>query len=530
MCGIFGLCGEQAGEPASLGVLQAMGDSLIHRGPDEGGVRTEPGLGFGMRRLSIIDLASGHQPLANEDGSVWVVFNGEIYNYRELTADLVSRGHRFATASDTETVVHLYEDYGADCVKHLRGMFAFALWDARKQTLLLARDRLGIKPLYYAETPQGLVFGSELRAVISSPWVKRRIDPRALAAYLTFGYVPDPLSILEGVSKLAPGHVLLVTKGRAGAPQRYWEPTSHFNSSDEPLGVAEAGERLWSHLESAVRSHLVSDVPVGAFLSGGMDSSTVVGIMAREAGVPVKTFSVGFGEKQFDEAPYARRVAQWFGTEHHELIATPQDLGLLEDVLAACDEPFADASAIPTYLVSRLARQHVKVVLSGDGGDELFAGYDRYVVDRRERPLGSPGRPGAGGAPQASEQRVARGDARQELPPPLLHAPDGALPRRDLALLGRGPRRSPGARSRLRAAAPLRGGPARQPGAGSALAPPGPGSPHLPARRHPDQGRPDEHGALRGSARAAPRSPAGRVRVPLAAGASHAGRRRPSSS
>lgn len=396
MCGIFGLCGQQAGEAASLGVLQAMGDSLIHRGPDEGGIHTEPGLGFGMRRLSIIDLASGHQPLANEDGSAWIVFNGEIYNYRELTADLVARGHRFATASDTEAVVHLYEDHGADCMKHLRGMFAFALWDARKQTLLLARDRLGIKPLYYAETPQGVVFGSELRALILSPWVRRRIDPRALAAYLTFGYVPDPLSILEGVSKLPPGHVLVVTQGRAGTPRRYWEPTSHFSGTDKPLGEAEAGERLWGHLESAVRSHLVSDVPVGAFLSGGLDSSTVVGIMAREAGVPVKTFSVGFAEKEFDEAPYARRVAQWFGTEHHELTATPRDLGLLEDVLAACDEPFADASAIPTYLVSRLARQHVKVVLSGDGGDELFAGYDRYVVDRRERPLGLLGDLGLG--------------------------------------------------------------------------------------------------------------------------------------
>jgi asparagine synthase (glutamine-hydrolysing) len=396
MCGIFGICGDQAGKPDSLSVLRAMGESLIHRGPDEGGIHTEPGVSLGMRRLSIIDLKTGHQPLTNEDRSLWVVFNGEIYNYRELTADLLARGHRFATASDTETLVHLYEEYGADCVRHLRGMFAFALWDARKRTLLLARDRLGIKPLYYAQTPHGLVFGSELKALTASPWVRRRVDPGALAAYLRFGYVPDPLSILEGVAKLPPGHVLLVKDGLAGAPRRYWEPTSHFRSTDEVPDEAEAGSRLWDLLQDAVRSHLVSDVPVGAFLSGGVDSSTVVGIMAREIGVPVKTFSVGFGEKEYDEAPYARRVAEWFGTEHHELIATPQDLGLLEDVLAACDEPFADASAIPTYLVSRLARQHVKVVLSGDGGDELFAGYDRYVVDRRERRLGILGDLGLG--------------------------------------------------------------------------------------------------------------------------------------
>jgi len=373
-----------------------MGETLFHRGPDEAGMHTAPGVGLGMRRLSIIDLKTGHQPLHNEDRSVWVVFNGEIYNYRELTVDLLARGHHFATASDTETLVHLYEEHGADCVRHLRGMFAFALWDSRKQTLLLARDRLGIKPLYYAQTPRGVVFGSELRALIASSWVRRGVDPRGLAAYLRFGYVPDPLSILEGVAKLPPGHVLLAREGQAGAPQRYWEPTSHFRHSDEPLDEAEAGARLWALIGDAVRSHLVSDVPVGAFLSGGVDSSAVVGLMAREVGLPVKTFSVGFRESGFNEAPYARRVADWFGTEHYELIATPQDLGLLEDVLDACDEPFADASAIPTYLVSRLARQHVKVVLSGDGGDELFAGYDRYVVDRRERRFGMLGDLGLG--------------------------------------------------------------------------------------------------------------------------------------
>src|SRR5262249_16897946 len=373
MCGIFGICGETADRPESRGVLRAMGDSVIHRRPDDQGTHTEPGMGLGIRRLSIIDLKTGHQPLANEDRSVWVVFNGEIYNYRELTADLLARGHRFATASDTETLVHLYEEHGTDCVRRLRGMFAFALWDGRRQTLLLARDRLGIKPLYYAQTPHGLIFGSELKALTLSPWVRKRLDPAAFTAYLRFGYIPDPLSILEGVAKLPPGHVLVVKDGRAGDPQRYWEPTSFFRDTDESFDEAEAGARLWSLLSDAVRSHLVSDVPVGAFLSGGIDSSAVVSLMASEIGAPIKTFSVGFREAGFDEAPYARRVADWFRTEHHELIATPQDVGLLEEVLAACDEPFADASAIPTYLVSRMARQHVKVVLSGDGGDELFA-------------------------------------------------------------------------------------------------------------------------------------------------------------
>src|SRR6266540_875196 len=240
MCGIFGMCmTETAGQVAS-GALDAMGESLWHRGPDEGGIHTEPGVGLGMRRLSIIDLKTGHQPLANEDRSVWVVFNGEIYNYRELTADLLARGHRFSTASDTETLVHLYEEHGADCVRHLQGMFAFALWDSRRKALLLARDHLGIKPLYYAQTSQGLIFGSELKALIVSPWVRRRVDPAALAAYLRFGYVPDPLSILEGVAKLPPGHVLLVRDGRAGTPERYWDPTSHFSGADEKLHVAEA--------------------------------------------------------------------------------------------------------------------------------------------------------------------------------------------------------------------------------------------------------------------------------------------------
>ena len=370
MCGIFGVFNIDPSRPVDLQALRRMGQVLAHRGPDGGGLHTDGALGIGMRRLSIIDLKTGNQPLANEDGSIWVVFNGELYNYRQLTAELLARGHRFSTTSDTEVLVHLYEEHGEACVDRLRGMFAFAIWDHSRRTLFLARDRLGIKPLYYAGTSTGFVFGSELKAVAQSPWTSRGVDQRAVAAYLQYGYVPDPLSIVQGVAKLAPGHTLTVREGRAGVPRPYWDATAFFRNPPPPLGEEEASETLWALLQDAVRSHLVSDVPVGAFLSGGVDSSTVVAIMAAEVGVPVKTFSVGFREERYSELAYARRVAERFGTEHHELVVGPEDLGLLDDLLGAFDEPFADASSIPTYLVSRLARQHVKVVLSGDGGDE----------------------------------------------------------------------------------------------------------------------------------------------------------------
>jgi asparagine synthase (glutamine-hydrolysing) len=352
--------------------------------------------GMGMCRLSIIDLASGTQPMSNEDGTLWVVFNGEIYNYRELTADLVSRGHRFATASDTEVLIHLYEEYGERCVEPLRGMFAFAIWDGPRQELFLARDRLGIKPLYYAATAEGVLFGSELKALVQSPWLTPRLDRRALTAYLQYGYVPDPLSILEGVAKVPPGHTLRVRSGRPGVPRRYWEPTDQFKKPRTPTGEEQACAELWERLQDAVRYHMVSDVPVGAFLSGGVDSTAVVSIMARASRRPIKTFSVGFREDRYNELPYARQVAEACGTEHHELLVEPSDLKVLEELLAGFDEPFADSSAIPTFLVSRLARQHVKVVLSGDGGDELFAGYDRYMVDHGRRHLGLAGDLGFG--------------------------------------------------------------------------------------------------------------------------------------
>jgi asparagine synthase (glutamine-hydrolysing) len=403
MCGIAGIVDVTGRAPVDADCLRRMNDRLFHRGPDDAGYLIERRVGLAMRRLAIIDLNTGQQPVHNEDKTLSVVFNGEIYNYRELRAELQAKGHRFATTSDTEVLVHLYEEHGERCVDRLRGMFAFAIWDRQRQALFLARDRLGIKPLYYAESPQGFVFASELKAIAVHPRVERRVSPASLVAYLQYGYVPEPQSILEGIRRLPPGHTLTVKDGHVGAPRRYWESASLFRSAMGRSSETEAGaaEALWAHLESAVRSHLVSDVPVGAFLSGGVDSSAVVAVMAQAVGVPVKTFSIGFREAGYNELPYARRVAEWLGTEHHELRVEPQDLGMLEEVLAAVDEPFADASAVPTYLVSRLARRHVKVVLSGDGGDELFAGYDRYVVDHRRRYLGLLGDAGLGGSLRA---------------------------------------------------------------------------------------------------------------------------------
>jgi asparagine synthase (glutamine-hydrolysing) len=388
VCGIYGAHSADPARPIAADLLVRMGQVLTHRGPDGGGTHLAGPLGIGMRRLSIIDLAGGDQPMPNEDRTIWVVFNGEIYNYRELTADLRARGHRFSTASDTEVLLHLYEEHGERCVEPLRGMFAFAIWDAPRRSLLLARDRLGIKPLYYAATPEGLLFGSELKALLESPWLTRRLDRRAVASYLQYGYVPDPHAVLEGVAKLPPGHTLRVQDGRPAAPRRYWSPTPFFRATDHLQTEVDAAEELWSRIEDSVRAHLVSDVPVGAFLSGGLDSSTVVAIMARASDRPIQTFSVGFREDRYNELPYARRVAEWCGTEHRELVVEPADLKVLDELLDGFDEPFADSSAIPTYLVSRLARQHVKVVLSGDGGDEILAGYERYGVDHRRRHLG----------------------------------------------------------------------------------------------------------------------------------------------
>ena len=385
MCGITGFIdlwntsGARDAE-ARAHTLDEMCRVITHRGPDDQGVMLREGVALGMRRLSIIDLAGGHQPIANEDNAVTIVFNGEIYNYRELQSDLQSRGHRFRTNSDTETIVHAYEEFGASCVNHLRGMFAFAIWDDREKKLFIARDRVGKKPLYYSVTRGGtLVFGSELKSLLEHPDVERNMNPQALDAYFSLGYVPDPISIFDNVEKLPPGHHLTFTNGRLTV-ERYWDFS--YNSNGNGHRASDYLDELRSLLDEAVKLRLVSDVPLGAFLSGGIDSSTVVGLMARHMDQPVKTFSIGFNEDSYDELKYARLTAKKFGTDHHEFIVTPDICEVVDQLAWHFDEPFADSSAIPTYVVSKLAREHVKVVLTGDGGDELFAGYSRYVTER----------------------------------------------------------------------------------------------------------------------------------------------------
>jgi asparagine synthase (glutamine-hydrolysing) len=378
MCGIAGFADVAAvsgSVPGDAERLRAMCDVMRHRGPDDEGIHVEPGVGLGMRRLSIIDLSTGHQPIHNEDRSVRVVFNGEIYNYRELRASLERAGHRFYTSSDTETIVHGYEEWGDGVFSRLRGMFAIAIWDARARRLLLGRDRAGIKPLYYAETGGRLVFGSEAKCLLALPQVDRTLDPAALDHFLAFLYTPRDRAIFRGMRKLPPGHFLTLSHGRIEV-QRYWQlPATPSFTGSEP----EALDLLEATLADAVRSHMVSDVPLGAFLSGGIDSSLVAALMTRASDRPVKTFSIGFDEETHNELPHARRVAEYLGTDHHELVVRPDALGILDRLIWHFDEPFADASAIPTWYVSEMARRHVTVVLSGDGGDELFGGYERYT-------------------------------------------------------------------------------------------------------------------------------------------------------
>jgi asparagine synthase (glutamine-hydrolysing) len=359
-----------------------MCDVMRHRGPDDEGVHLERGVALGMRRLSIIDLSTGNQPIHNEDGTIWVVFNGEIYNYRELRQALELRGHRFYTASDTETIVHGYEEWGEQVFAKLRGMFGIALWDRRTQTLLVARDRAGIKPLYFAQAAGRLYFGSEAKCVLVNPEVDRRLDAAALDHYLAYQYTPRDRSIFRGIHKLRPGHYLKASAGTV-ATEQYWQLPIGGAQRAHVMDEHQALEELRTVLADAVRSHMISDVPLGAFLSGGIDSSLVVALMAQASNRPVKTFSIGFEEAEFDELPHARRVAQHLGTDHHELVVRPDALGILDRVVWHFDEPFADSSAIPTWYVSEMARRHVTVVLSGDGGDELFGGYTRYLPHPR---------------------------------------------------------------------------------------------------------------------------------------------------
>jgi asparagine synthase (glutamine-hydrolysing) len=383
MCGIAGFADITASFPRAIESdrqrVKAMCDVMRHRGPDDDGFYVEPGVGLGMRRLSIIDLSTGHQPIHNEDRTVWVVFNGEIYNYRELRETLEAAGHTFYTSSDTETIVHGYEEWGEGIFSKLRGMYGIALWDTRTRTLMLVRDRAGIKPLYYANAGGRLFFGSEAKCVLVNAEVDRRLDATALDHYLAYQYTPRDGSIFRGIEKLRPGHLLRVRDGQV-AIEQYWRlPVDRtFTGTEE-----EALSELRRILGDAVRSHMMSDVPLGAFLSGGIDSSIVVALMAHASDRPVKTFSIGFEEAAFDELPHARRVARHLETEHHEFVVRPDAIGILDRIVWHFDEPFADSSAIPTWYVSEMARRHVTVVLSGDGGDELFGGYTRYLPHPR---------------------------------------------------------------------------------------------------------------------------------------------------
>jgi asparagine synthase (glutamine-hydrolysing) len=396
------------------GLLRRMNDALLHRGPDEGGVRAEPGVGLAMRRLAIIDVAAGHQPLSNEDGTVWVVFNGEIYNFESLRGELEKKGHVFRTRSDTETIVHLYEEEGPTCVARLRGMFAFALWDRPRRRLILARDRFGKKPLYYFEKNGVLAWASELQALHLHPDFPREMDPEALDMYLSLQYIPSPRTIYRGVRKLAPAHRLVIEKGNLTV-ERYWDLP--VNPVESPMDLAEAKTEIRRRLSSAVKDRLISEVPLGAFLSGGVDSSAVVAEMSALSSRPVKTFSIGFEEQDFSELGYARLTARRFATEHTEFVVTPDMADVLPRLARHYGEPFGDASALPTYYVARATRRHVTVALNGDGGDENFAGYERYMVLRvleaARRVPPSLWRAGAGLLSLFPDQDTARGLLRK---------------------------------------------------------------------------------------------------------------------
>jgi asparagine synthase (glutamine-hydrolysing) len=387
MCGIAGVLYADSSRPVDHAVLKAMGDAIAHRGPDAFGFWEEPGVGLAHRRLSIIDLSGGDQPIGNEDGTIQVIFNGEIYNFQELTKELEAKGHRFKTRTDTEVIVHLYEEMGDRLVERLRGMFAFALWDRRAKKLLLARDRLGIKPLYYYRDGEKLLFGSELKAILAYPRISHAIDPSAVEEYLTFGVVPGVRSIFKRVAKLPPAHVLPVHAGAWNqAPRCYWR---FVPEPDLRPTVEEWQEALHAKLLETVKLHLIADVPVGVFLSGGIDSSVLAALCAEASKEKLQSFSIGFQEEAFSELPFARQVAERYDTTHVEEIVTPEAVSLLDELIHFYDEPFADSSAIPTYLVSRIARRSVKVVISGDGGDEAFGGYARYAHDLKEASLRS---------------------------------------------------------------------------------------------------------------------------------------------
>lgn len=387
MCGITGIFDTRGASGINRGVLQCMNDSQLHRGPDEGSLHIEPGVGLGHRRLSIIDIATGQQPLFNEDGSVVVIFNGEIYNYQQLIPELQALGHVFHTKSDTEVIVHAWESWGADCVKRFRGMFAFTLWDRNQQTLFMARDRLGVKPLYYALLDDGtLLFGSELKSLLAHGGLRRDIDPLAVEEYFALGYVAEPRTIFKQASKLPPAHTLTI---RRGQPMR--EPVAYWDvkfSLDNPISEADARAELVERLKESVRLRMIAEVPLGAFLSGGVDSSAVVATMAGLSADPVNTCSIAFDDPAFNESAFAQKVADRYHTNHRVETVKSDDFDLIHALARLYDEPYADSSAIPTYRVCQLARKHVTVALSGDGGDESLGGYRRYrmhLIEERMR-------------------------------------------------------------------------------------------------------------------------------------------------
>jgi len=378
MCGICGVFNLQSGEPVSRDLIAQMTDLISHRGPDESGMYLNGPVGLGSTRLSIIDLSNGHQPMSNETGDIWIVFNGEIWNYKALRKEFLEKGHRFRTNSDTETIIHAYEEYGVDCIAHLHGMFGLAIWDVTRRRLLLARDRVGKKPLYYTRVDGNLVFASEIKSLLCHPQVKRRADVQALADFLSVRYVPGPATLFANISKVLPGHLILFENGEI-KEHCYWDFT-FGKTEDHPVEDYIQGIR--QHINRAVEERLMADVPLGAMLSGGVDSSIITGIMSQLMNEPVKTFAVGFDVPGYSELPYARLVAQHFGTEHHDLIVKCSDLSAYWPLLTwHRDEPVSEPSDIGVYLVSKLAKQYVKVVLSGEGGDELFAGYPKYIVD-----------------------------------------------------------------------------------------------------------------------------------------------------
>ena len=384
MCGLTGIFEYKRCTEIPSEQVHRMNETIVHRGPDDEGVFVGPGIGLGFRRLSIIDIAGGHQPISNEDGDIWVMLNGEIYNYPELRKELLERGHTLATRSDTETIVHLYEEYGESCFARLRGMFAIVLWDSKRRRLLLARDRVGKKPLFYAADHERILFGSELKCLLAGGNLPREMDLQALYDYFSFGYIPAPKTIYRAVRKVLPGHYIVVSNDGSLQERSYWEFSfGETEDCDESAWC----ERIREQLTDAIRVRLMSDVPLGAFLSGGIDSSSVVAGMAGLMNQAVKTCSIGFDDREFDESTYARQVAAQFHTDHHDQVVRPEALTIVDKLTWHYDEPFADSSAIPTYYVSWIARQHVTVALGGDGGDENFAGYRRYLFDRAENRL-----------------------------------------------------------------------------------------------------------------------------------------------